>query len=381
MRRDLTIRESGVQFLVALVAMAVLQSVLGIVTPSTITIGGVAISTWVVLSINQIAFLLAVYVFFRWRRVSIVDTARMKTRLKGKQVLIIFFISVFSICAFLPLAQIFLNILSALGFSITSGFPVAENFGVFLLEVIVIAAVPAFSEELLMRGAIISGLKARNYLFAIFFSALLFSLMHGSALQTVHQFGLGIMLACVFLITGSFWAPVLLHFFNNFISIFISNYVPAIDNIDLGNWNYLLWAFIVPISMFVLLVLLKALVRTKEAETPRFSIVDEDEFMSVFNNSTGENSGRDYAVKPRGGNGAKAFFSDVKGLIADTWRDVAGCFARGGFRRRAMEINSLLARLDDDPEALQGYRVPAQVWLALVCCVVMWVVNLVVGFL
>lgn len=378
MRRNLDIQESGTQFLLAIVAMAVLQMVFNFSLPVVITIGGVSVSTWVVLCTNQIAFTFAVFVYFRMRRVDLRDTIRARGRLDWRQALVIFFLSIFTICAFLPLAQIFLQLVGLLGFSASSSFPVAESFGVFVLELIVLGVVPALSEELLLRGAVLSGLKSRNYVFAIFVSALLFSLMHASAQQTVHQFGLGIVLASVFLITGSFWAPVLLHFFNNFISLVVSNYMPAVNNIDLGGWNYLLWAFLVPISLFIIAFLLKILVKLRERQNPIFRIVDETELAAVFD--FGGNEEKSFVpVKHRTpANGSVAL---VQSALRETWQDLASVFKKGGLRGRAQRVNELLYRLDDDCTALRGERVPVTVWLAIAAVGLMWIINFVVALL
>ncbi len=44
-------------------------------------------------------------------------------------------------------------------------------------------------------------------------------LMHGNAEQTVHQFIIGLVIGYIFIETGNLWVGVLIHFFNNFISV------------------------------------------------------------------------------------------------------------------------------------------------------------------
>ena len=71
----------------------------------------------------------------------------------------------------------------------------------------------------MFRGVIESGFKKWGIKVAVGFSALIFMIMHGSALQTVHQLIVGILVGYVFYKTNNLWIGVIIHFFNNFIPI------------------------------------------------------------------------------------------------------------------------------------------------------------------
>ena len=81
------------------------------------------------------------------------------------------------------------------------------------------AIVPALCEEFLFRGAMISNLSPYGRGMAIFFSSLMFGLMHQNLFQLVYTMLLGVVLGCVYVKTKSLWCCVLIHFFNNGVSV------------------------------------------------------------------------------------------------------------------------------------------------------------------
>ncbi len=96
-----------------------------------------------------------------------------------------------------------------------------RGYGV-VLKFIVAALVPAFCEEFLFRGAILSNLLPFGRTNAILISALLFAMMHQNAEQLLYAFAAGILLGVVYECTGSIWNCVFLHLMNNFSSIVIT---------------------------------------------------------------------------------------------------------------------------------------------------------------
>lgn len=95
---------------------------------------------------------------------------------------------------------------------------------VFGLIVIVFrtAVVPALIEEFAFRGVVLGTLRKYGDGFAIVMSALLFGLMHGNFTQVPFAMIAGIALGFVYVVTGSLWASVTIHFLNNLISVVYS---------------------------------------------------------------------------------------------------------------------------------------------------------------
>jgi hypothetical protein len=93
--------------------------------------------------------------------------------------------------------------------------PLAED-GPLGLLLIIIALAPAIGEEFVFRGVIGRGLVARWGVCAgVLLTSCLFGLMHLYPPHIVSVIPLGIAMHALYLLTRSFWAPVLLHFCNN----------------------------------------------------------------------------------------------------------------------------------------------------------------------
>lgn len=97
--------------------------------------------------------------------------------------------------------------------------PVATANYQIVLQFFTIAVVPAFVEEFLFRGVVLSNLLPYGRTHAIVFSSLLFALMHQNVGQFFYTSVAGLILGYIYVQTGSIWGSVLLHFVNNFYSV------------------------------------------------------------------------------------------------------------------------------------------------------------------
>ena len=93
--------------------------------------------------------------------------------------------------------------------------------GDLLLQLLVVALIPALCEEFFFRGAIQQTLQSwfGNDHVAIIVTALFFSLAHGDAYGLVPRFLLGLVLGYLFFLSGSMVVNVCAHFFNNAIVV------------------------------------------------------------------------------------------------------------------------------------------------------------------
>jgi len=81
-----------------------------------------------------------------------------------------------------------------------------------------------FAEELLFRGALYGGLRARLGPWpAAFLSALFFAILHESPTILLPLFGLGVLLAWIYERTGSLAAPTLVHVLNNTLTLVLTS--------------------------------------------------------------------------------------------------------------------------------------------------------------
>jgi membrane protease YdiL (CAAX protease family) len=102
-----------------------------------------------------------------------------------------------------------------------------------LLNMLIIALIPAVSEELLFRGylqrVLCSWIKKPHV--AIFISAIIFSALHIQFEGFIPRFLLGALFGYLFHWSGSLWLPVTAHFTNNAATVYAYFYA-ARSNID-----------------------------------------------------------------------------------------------------------------------------------------------------
>jgi hypothetical protein len=128
------------------------------------------------------------------------------------------------LAGFMPIASLFVYLVNLTGYNYTGANIVVDSFGKLVLYLIFVAAIPAICEEILHRGIIARGGSRISIFIGIILSSTIFAFMHGSPMQLVHQFFVGVVCCLVYYMTGSIWANILVHFFNNAITL-ISGYV------------------------------------------------------------------------------------------------------------------------------------------------------------
>ena len=116
-------------------------------------------------------------------------------------------------------------------------FVAMDSYTDLVINLVVIALIPAIGEEFLFRGVIQRGLikwKKKPH-FGIWISAFLFSALHMQFLGFIPRFLIGGFFGYLFLWSGSIWLPVITHFLNNALAvlvIFTSSSVVASKKIE-----------------------------------------------------------------------------------------------------------------------------------------------------
>ena len=174
-------------------------------------------------------FAVTVWVVARAQRVSWVHATTLNKKPQGIHFAWAVLLALVCLFCFTALTNAFLEILVRLGYA-TSDMQNPDSaltvttFGQLVLYTFTIALVPAFTEELLFRGLLYKGFSTLGKHAGVWLSAVLFMLMHGSPDQTVHQLILGVVLGYTFMVTGSIYIPMFIHFLNNFI-VLVINYM------------------------------------------------------------------------------------------------------------------------------------------------------------
>ena len=112
---------------------------------------------------------------------------------------------------------------------LTERFLQADSVAGMLINVGLLALLPALSEELTFRGTLQqiigerreAGGERRKVHIAIWVSAIIFSAVHMQFYGFVPRMLLGALFGYMFVWTGSLWVPVLMHFVNNGIAVVV----------------------------------------------------------------------------------------------------------------------------------------------------------------
>ncbi len=91
-----------------------------------------------------------------------------------------------------------------------------------LVNLFMIAVLPALGEEFLFRGVLLKIFRrwTGSIHLAVIISAILFSALHLQFYGFLPRFLLGLVLGYLFVWTRSIWVPVIVHFFNNGIAVY-----------------------------------------------------------------------------------------------------------------------------------------------------------------
>ncbi|MBR4801110.1 MAG: CPBP family intramembrane metalloprotease [Clostridia bacterium] len=361
MKKTIYANEGSSIFLIALCVSNILATLLVSLVRGLGDFEGMNIMSWVTYALIQIMFIVSAIVYSAVRKLNVPAVTRMNKGLKPLQYVLLPFIAIATILVFLPLANAwaaFLNVINYHGSGVAM--PATDKVWVYFLALFIMAVMPAFGEEILMRGFVFHGTSTKSVLFGLLLSSALFSLMHANPVQTVHQFGLGFVLAVVVASSGSIWGAVLIHFFNNFISLTLTTYLPQVDElyVRLGYYNWLTGAGSVVIGFFLLVVLLYLFYRAGEKKQERFKVVSNGiEYESFTIYAQDENKKK-------------------SNLFLDTLRFVGSVFTKRGW----MAILNALTRSNGIETTGKEQNVLG-VWLALGVVGVYWFVAFVQGLI
>lgn len=104
---------------------------------------------------------------------------------------------------------------------LTEVFLKMDSFGDFLLNLVMIAVIPAIGEEMLFRGGLQKLLQewTQKPHLAIFLSAAIFSAIHVQFYGFLPRMVIGMLLGYLFYWSGNLWYPIVGHFINNGVQV------------------------------------------------------------------------------------------------------------------------------------------------------------------
>ena len=106
---------------------------------------------------------------------------------------------------------------------LTETFLKTNTIGGLLINIFIVAVIPALGEEMLFRGTLIKILKrmTNNIHWAVFLSSFLFAAIHLQFYGFLPRLFLGLLLGYSFVITRNLWIPIFIHFVNNAASVIV----------------------------------------------------------------------------------------------------------------------------------------------------------------
>lgn len=167
----------------------------------------------------------------------------------------------FAVCLAANYAAMYLEIIMAnFGFTVSEAADPESSTALDVVMNVLCSAVYApLVEEFVFRGVIMQPLRRYGEHFAVFASAFIFGLAHGSVTGFVFAFICGLAMGYAAVLTGSLWTGVLIHVCNNLFAVATAEFYTAFPN--MGDLPYLAAVYIIfflGIASFILLALSKS---------------------------------------------------------------------------------------------------------------------------
>lgn len=153
----------------------------------------------------------------------------------GKKTLVCLVCIGFTVCMISNfMTNVYMSTLYSLGIDINLEYETAITNSPLeiMVELVATALVPAFSEEILFRGILLSTLRKYGDGFAVFVSSFIFGLFHGNLIQFPFAFIVGMVLGWTLVYTNSMLPAILIHCFNNAFSVVLD--VIYTNSVDWG---------------------------------------------------------------------------------------------------------------------------------------------------
>ena len=259
----------------------------------------------ITLLLSQIAFGIFLWWYNKKKNVDFPKAIKFK-----KVNIILVILSVVVAVAFLFLSNNFINLLDYLlrltGYDKSSSLPLElNNVGQLLLGITILAVVPAFLEEMLFRGMVVSGLvdkksTLKKKILAVFISALIFACIHQSAQQFLFPLISGMVFGLVYLFSGNIWYSIIMHFSSN-ATVVIMSYISSGSDVvsqpivyDFGTVALSIGLFIAAIAIVIgFIFLIKKLTKENEFfdtyENEEVEIVVDEKIESKNDNIDNQN--------------------------------------------------------------------------------------------
>lgn len=220
MKRTLTASGGAAIYLIAILVnlgVQLLESVALVIAGAVSGKTGVSsVLNYVLMALLQAGFLLTFALFVKKSDRGLAFPVR---ALKWYDILLGVLAAGICVFCFIFPAQWFAVLLEKIGYNFSTEIPLDGALDVTLCVIVTVIIAPV-CEELVFRGALLTGLtKKFGVIPSVILSGLAFSLMHMNPEQTVYQFFMGCACAYLAICSGSVLCPMIVHACNNLIAI------------------------------------------------------------------------------------------------------------------------------------------------------------------
>jgi membrane protease YdiL (CAAX protease family) len=160
----------------------------------------------------------------------------------------------------------------------TEASPYMEDYSI-ILQFVTMALVPAFCEEFLFRGVILSNLMPYGKATAVVISSVLFGLMHGNFYQFLYTVAGGIVIGTVYVLTDSIWCSIFIHLINNSVAVFQESMLSRLESDGANVVIVVLEGIIFSVGLIGLIYLLH---KYRKPERKNKCVEIEEKYPSVF---------------------------------------------------------------------------------------------------
>lgn len=158
-----------------------------------------------------------------------------------------------------------------------------KNFGDLLINLLIMALLPAIGEELFFRGALqksLLRLSEKPWL-AILISSAVFGLLHGTFFKLLPIFTLGLLLGTVYHITRNLWYTITIHFINNAFAVLSVYYADSSTILKkLASDDFSIPLYTAVISLIITGGILYFIKRRSEGTLPESIISDDNDYIA-----------------------------------------------------------------------------------------------------
>ncbi|MDB5246313.1 MAG: family intrarane metalloprotease [Segetibacter sp.] len=158
-----------------------------------------------------------------------------------------------------------------------------NSVGDLLLNLLIMALLPAIGEEVFFRGALQKALHrlSNNPWVAIIVTSAVFGLLHGTFFKLLPIFTLGLLLSTVYHVTRNLWYTIIIHFVNNAFAVFAVYYANSSEIMKkLSNDDISVSVFVAAASMLISLGIIYFIKKKSDEVLPEIVTNEDNDYIA-----------------------------------------------------------------------------------------------------